>query len=712
MGNDNPDGVGGIAVCVTDPRTHETARLSSLREFQSLVATGGLDASFAQTPAVLEFTRLLVSRRGFFVGALRRELSRVLLAKCATEEIDGGTELRPDGNDVKALCAAHPEVFGAGAATLPPGSHRLRPRKMLWWHSQFCDRCHWDRQIFECKAHLSCYFSDMLRCVERGWQPPFYTSCWTPPYHVTGNYTTTALYREGVEGELVGSMVPNGAIVACSPSPTQVVHPVGAVVKSSDKMRAKALLGVTVKDQESLALANEGLAELGLPKIKVRVTMDCTATGANAAVKAVRFAYPGLRNGVDMVVRDSVLGVCDVSRYFHSFPWAYAMRDKMRIQWEGRLYECWGLSFGFALCPYYCSAWSAEFRIWVLNLIGECAHMVDDWLLQGVDLEEVQARCQKLADMFESIGLGMATEKNKYGTSVKFLGVIIDTVAMRLRIDGLQALGTRLLLQEVRIKLAKDQKVGKGTWYHLAGKLNWFAEVVQSGRLHTHSFWDFLREVDESRAPRSVRDRVLRDIDWWVRLLSSWEGDNSSGGEYRILSAAEISARPDLLYVIQSDAAGEDGVGYVHGYHHDGAERIYGSIGWGEGGPPGSSHAMELRALRCCLESSTLPKHPLVLLWVTDSTSAALSINKGNCRSIEGYTELEAIFGICDAHGFELLAMWAPREDNVLADYLSHLSAVLGRGQVHGKVGTLAAKTGGSAGGGRPDFLGEEGGVY
>lgn len=41
--------------------------------------------------------------------------------------------------------------------------------------------------------------------------------------------------------------------------------------------------------------------------------------------------------------------------------------------------------------------------------------------------------------MFESIGLGMATEKNKYGTSVKFLGVVIDTVAMRLRIDGLQA---------------------------------------------------------------------------------------------------------------------------------------------------------------------------------------------------------------------------------------------------------------------------------
>lgn len=57
-----------------------------------------------------------------------------------------------------------------------------------------------------------------------------------------------------------------------------------------------------------------------------------------------------------MIKRGAVLGVSDVSRYFHSFPWSMAMRDKMRIEWQGQLYECWGLSFGFALCPYYCSA--------------------------------------------------------------------------------------------------------------------------------------------------------------------------------------------------------------------------------------------------------------------------------------------------------------------------------------------------------------------
>lgn len=166
----------------------------------------------------------------------------------------------------------------------------------------------------------------------------------------------------------------------------------------------------------------------------------------------------------------------------------------------------------------------------------------------------------------------------------------------------------------MRIILLKKQRIGHGTWYHLAGKLSWFAEVVQSGRLYTHSFWECLREKDKLHLHPRVRDHLLRDVDWWTQLLSSWEGSREFRGEYRILSAHEIQDKPDLLYVIQSDALGDDGVGYAHGYHHDGADHLYGSIGWGVEGAPNSSHAMELQALRCCLEHEAIPRHPLVLL--------------------------------------------------------------------------------------------------
>lgn len=62
---------------------------------------------------------------GHFVGALRRELLRVLLAQCgAGNEDSSEPESRPDGNDVEAMVSLHPELFRAGEVSLPACSHR------------------------------------------------------------------------------------------------------------------------------------------------------------------------------------------------------------------------------------------------------------------------------------------------------------------------------------------------------------------------------------------------------------------------------------------------------------------------------------------------------------------------------------------------------------------------------------------------------------
>lgn len=164
------------------------------------------------------------------------------------------------------------------------------------------------------------------------------------------------------------------------------------------------------------------------------------------------------------------------------------------------------------------------------------------------------------------------------------------------------------------MKILKKQRVGHGTWYHFVGNLNWFAEVVQSGRLHTHSFWEYLRQPDERKALFLVRDRLLRDKECWIRLLGSLEADKKSGGEYLILSASEVREHPELLYVIQSNASGDNSVGYLHGNAEEGVDRQYGSGTWGVVGPLSSSHAIKLRALRMCLEAAGILRHPMVLL--------------------------------------------------------------------------------------------------
>lgn len=217
--------------------------------------------------------------------------------------------------------------------------------------------------------------------------------------------------------------------------------------------------------------------------------------------------------------------------------------------------------------------------------------------------------------------------------------------------------------------------------------------MLQSGRLHTHSFWDFLRAGDESRAPAADRERLLLDIAWWIRVLEDWEQGRGLGQEYRILSASALRNDPRSIYVNQSDASGEDGVGYLHGSLAD-TDLQYGSHAWGPEGPPGSTHAMELRALRLCMAEDTISVRNCLLIWVTDPTSAALSVNKGTCSSPEGRQELEAILKACDGRGLEIVALWVPREDDIVADYLFYLAAILDRKEAKGWMSSLANAAG------------------
>lgn len=147
--------------------------------------------------------------------------------------------------------------------------------------------------------------------------------------------------------------------------------------------------------------------------------------------------------------------------------------------------------------------------------------------------------------------------------------------------------------------------------------------------------------------------------------------------QYRILSASEIQSDPQAIYMVQSDASGDDGYGYYHSYYSE-ASMQYFSAKWMETHMH-SSHAMELYALLIYLRQHDTTICNIILVWITDSTSAALTINKGSCANPEGFGLLKEIYEISDKYHLELLALWVPREENRLADYLSHLASIINR---------------------------------
>lgn len=76
----------------------------------------------------------------------------------------------------------NPGLFNLGARPLPPGSHQLKPTVILYWHNKVCPNCACDPEPTRCRLATGCYFGKMLACIERGWDPPFHTTNFVPPY--------------------------------------------------------------------------------------------------------------------------------------------------------------------------------------------------------------------------------------------------------------------------------------------------------------------------------------------------------------------------------------------------------------------------------------------------------------------------------------------------------------------------------------------------
>jgi hypothetical protein len=193
----------------------------------------------------------------------------------------------------------------------------------------------------------------------------------------------------------------------------------------------------------------------------------------------------------------------------------------------------------------------------------------------------------------------------------------------------------------------------------------------------------------------------LRDTEWWLEVLLGWELGEPSGREYPILSSSQLQSDPGLVWVIQSDASGPDGFGYHYG-RLEGTGCTWISHRWCDGYEFGSSHDGELMPLLHFLRARITGSG--LLVWISDSLSAVWSANKGRCHTVRGSAVLGDILSMCDEYRVQLVPLWVPREENIEADYLSHLSTALNRREVRGtREWSQSGASKGGGGGGQQD---------
>ena len=454
--------------------------------------------------------------------------------------------------------------------------------------------------------------------------------------------------------------------------------------------RAKLLTGIDIVDQESLTRANMVLEGQKMLEVKCRVSTNASAKGINAAMLIPPFSYATVQSAVEMIKKDDWLGKGDVEKYFLNFPFAVESRWMFGVCVLTLVYFFAKVFFGLGSAPYYTSVWGAEFRLWALHRNINCVHMVDDWLV--AETSEVQARksMSSIVSMLVDIGLAMADHKFDFGQQLTFLGVKIDTVRMRMSFDSLQCQVMVVLLTGHLDSLERFQRIPYTEAVHVCGKLNWLAEVLQAGRVHTSSWWKYL-PFAEKNLPVDLRSLIIHDTKWWIGVISKWADNDLSGWEFPIMSASELLDDPNRMQVVGSDAAGDDGIGFYHGSRNCDDPQFY-SFQWPEGFVMISSMWGELKALEAYL--LVVNPEDKVVVWVTDSLSAAYAINCGRAKSDAELALVDSILTTCDMSAVLVIALWVPREHNQLADYLSHLAAYLDRHSVEGRVSQLEGTAG------------------
>ena len=196
------------------------------------------------------------------------------------------------------------------------------------------------------------------------------------------------------------------------------------------------------------------------------------------------------------------------------------------MQWDGQFFfdivMQFGLSSASAIFEYFASA--TEFFAKVLLFIRFLEHYIDDFLLMARTERLCLTDRDRLLAMLDKLGLPYSHPKLEGpATSMNFLGIKFDSVAMTLSLDEdkLQTLRTTLTDWMARTTGSRHELQS------LCGVLNFASSVVRSGRIFFRRILDLLRSLPsfanaDTQFPLS--SGFHRDVRWWLDFASEWNG--------------------------------------------------------------------------------------------------------------------------------------------------------------------------------------------
>ena len=646
---------------------------------------------FERFSAVRQVIGDAMSRATFSFAEFRRKLCR------HTVFDDDVTEPAP-ASSMKVREMFDEEFCGHGNLPLPEGTVALNLESMDKYHVMSCVDCSVEGRISD-----DCYWSKLRLCVSCGMKPqlvPGSSGSPTPQYEGSGsegNHASASYAFPTYTKSQIDKLLARGAIEKCSPKDISVSSPLGVTVPSSRRRQTKTLTGIDARDDASYEAAEAALAVQGYSKVlKRRLVYDMRASGFNNECAYLPFRYVNIGDAIELVTKDCYFASCDVDSYYYFFPMAEEFRHFLGFMFEGEYFRFTSPPFGMGPAPRLASTFTAENVQSIKAQGAPCVAMIDDFLTIGKDIDEALHNQHIMESTLTNNGF-MLSEAKRVGPvqQAVFIGVRLDSVNMTQSVNPASADLFKNSLEVYIEILEQGGALSRDVTRHLCGVLENWAQLCQEGRDRSSLCWQYL--CHGSNLWPACRLHLLEDLRWWLEKAALWATGDADGC-YPLVTGAYLAEHPESVHVSVTDFSGTDGIGGITGLL-TASNPEYFSENQDDSTRGVSSFVGELTALLRVLqeeEAKSLdltraqPSVPvLVEVWLTDSASAASSVNSGRCSDESGRVLLHEIFAIAARLRRTLLAIWIPREFNTDADNLSHYAALLGVSQTQGHLSDL-----------------------
>ena len=387
------------------------------------------------------------------------------------------------------------------------------------------------------------------------------------------------------------------------------------------------------------------------------------------------FCFKSVENVVEMLDPGEYMSVIDIKSAYRAVPIKLEHRTLQGFSWVLDGVQQWfednRMCFGLRLGPSYFNlisnfvyeALSSKYGIRVVNYL-------DDFITIGSSYDDCRAAQEAVIGMLRFLGFHVSFNKLICpSTCVTYLGVIIDSVRMELRLPEGKLVK---LINLIDSQLSK-KRVSKKDLESLGGLLSHCAHIVKGGKIFCKSIYELYKTLVRRNAKFiKVPDNVTDDLLWWKRLCRYFNGSSKICREsFPWPLVSDSSFKGFGAYLGEDWVAGvwhdEDCIALASTCNHVAFRPTYDLLSYD------NINELELWPIVVGLKRWALLFKNCTVTVFTDNTQVMYMLLNGGSSNEVCKKWIKEIFWLCAIYNINLLPKYINTKANLVADTLSRL---------------------------------------